>query len=454
MTWFKCIGGNGSGGSAKEGLPAIASTGTQWITLPLYDDDNPIIEFKMLQSANIAQSIIIGDLWDLSAFCLYMESDDNNYFRYNVDYSHTYTIPKKPWKWVNYKINYGTGVVTVDGVDYIPAVAKTQLHNQVYLFGLPGSHMANVAITDFKVYKNNTLYLNFEPRKDASTGAGYFYDTVGQQNYYSDSSTPLSYVEIGDTEELELIYSLQSGGVWETFANPNSTEPLIVEAYTEGAYTSGFPQIIDRKYTVDLSLLPSLDSGGDPYTTIGLTAYNVPINMRTGNNNATVYISTNGTLQSSESVRVYKQISKKDIPSTGITLFKDGSFYHQDIITFNLTNYVIEDECLKLTGAQVNGFAVNTSNIAGAYTMVVTFNMPIGTPYCQFGRSVLGGNVYDIVISGTGRISYYNYTSIADKDTCVIVTAQTGEGIFIACGDQTSYIKEITIYPHDEVVKA
>lgn len=453
MTWFRCTGGNGSSGDTKGGLPAIASTGAQWIALPLYDDDNPIIEFKMLQPTNINQSIIIGDLWDLSAFCLYMESDNNNYFRYNTSYENMYTIPRRIWKWASVKIDYALGKVTVDGVEYTTQNPKTQLHNQVYLFGLAGSHMTNVAITDFKVYKNNTLYLNFEPREDASTGAGYFYDTVGQQDYYSDSSTPLSYVEIGDTEELELVYSLQSGGVWETFANPNSTEPLIVEAYTEGAYTSGFPQIIDRKYTVDLSLLPSLDSGGDPYTTIGLTAYNVPINMRTGNNGATVYISANGTLQSSESVRVYKQISKKDIPSTGITLFKDGSFYHQDIMTFNLTNYVIEDECLKLTGAQVNGFAANTSNISKPYTMVVTFNMPIGTPYCQFGRSVLGGNVYDIVTSGTGRISYYNYTSIADDDTCVMVSAQTGEGIFIACGDQVSYIKEITIYPHDAVIK-
>ena len=192
MTWFKCIGNGGGGGQA---IKAISSTAQQSIALPLYDDDNPVITFKMMLTANSPQGIILGDLWDLAAFCLYMESDSNCYFRYNTDYSHVYTIPQKRWNWSEFNINYGTGVIVVDGVTYTPAVAKTQLHNQVRLFGLAGEHFASVAIKDFKAYKNNALYLDLDPRQDSQTGAGYFYDTVNQQSYYSGTNTPLIYSE-------------------------------------------------------------------------------------------------------------------------------------------------------------------------------------------------------------------------------------------------------------------
>lgn len=234
MTWFRCIeqNGGGGGGESKKGVPAIASTSAQWIALPFYDDDNPIIKFKMLQTNNVYQSIILGDLWDISAFCLYMESDDNNYFRYNTNYEHTYAIPKKLWKWVDVEIDYSTGKVTFDGTDYTTQNPKTQLHNQIYLFGLPGSHMANIAISEFKVYVNNTLTMDLEPRRDINTGAGYFYDLVGGQDYYSASSTPLKYYEnYLDEPSMELIYSSGTAGT-ETFTVRDSGTYLIMNGWS------------------------------------------------------------------------------------------------------------------------------------------------------------------------------------------------------------------------------
>lgn len=190
MAWFLSTGGESSGPTK-----AIASTNQQYINLPVYDDDNPIIECKLLVTANSPQAIIIGELWDLAAFCLYMESDNNLYFRYNTNYEHLYTIPQNRWNWMNVRIYYGTGIVTVDGVDYTPAVAKTQLHNQIKLFGIDG-HEASVALKDVKIYKNNSLFMDLEARKDDVTGAGYFYDKVGQQDYYSNTANPLIYTEI------------------------------------------------------------------------------------------------------------------------------------------------------------------------------------------------------------------------------------------------------------------
>ena len=187
---------SGGGGGGENNLKAIAATGQQYIELPLYDDDNPIITFKMLITANSPQGIILGDLWDLSAFCLYMESDTNCYFRYNSIYENMYTIPQNRWNWSDVSIDYKTGKVIVDGKIYSTENPKTQLHNQIKLFGLANEHMASVAIKDFKTYKNNELYLDFEPRKDAETGAGYFYDKVNKQNYYSGSNVPLIYSDL------------------------------------------------------------------------------------------------------------------------------------------------------------------------------------------------------------------------------------------------------------------
>ena len=111
----------------------------------------------------------------------------------------------------------------------------------------------------------------------------------------------------GGGGELELVYTLQAGARWETFDNPNSTEPLIVEDLLSS--TSGsFPTISVKKISVNPSTLRDR-SRGDVYNTIGKTFNNVDINMAKTASDNKLWISTNGNPTSGETIKVYKQTS-------------------------------------------------------------------------------------------------------------------------------------------------
>lgn len=183
-------------GSGGGGSKAIASTGQQSIILPFYNDDNPTIKFKFLQPYQNHFGVIIGDIWDTTGFIFYQDVNSGyNDFRYGSNNDDLYHIPKKLWKWVDVEIDYSTSKVTVDGVEYTTQNPKTQLHYPIYIFGFTNTNGSYIAISELKVYINDTLEMNLEPRKDSSTGVGYFYDTVNQQNYYSGSNSPLIYFE-------------------------------------------------------------------------------------------------------------------------------------------------------------------------------------------------------------------------------------------------------------------
>lgn len=188
-------------------LPALGSTGHQWIELPLYADDYPIIEFKLLQTEYQQGGVIVGDEWSADGFMLYMYSGGNE-FRYGTD--NIVSFPIKYWKWVDVRIDYTTGTIVYDGVTY-GGTPKTQLHKQVKLFGFSNYSCKSVAIADIKIYKNDTLYMQLEARNDETTEAGYFYDTIGNQSYYSDSSYPLLYT-VATKPYMELRYSSGTAG--------------------------------------------------------------------------------------------------------------------------------------------------------------------------------------------------------------------------------------------------
>ena len=141
-----------------------------------------------------------------------------------------------------------------------------------------------------------------------------------------------------------------------------------------------------------------------------------------------------------------------EAPQTGYTLFKNGQFYNQDKMTFNISNYVIENGCIKVSGASINGLAVATSTITDKYTLEAIAEAATNTPYVQIGRSTLGSNINDIVASGTGRLSYSNLSFSSGNDYNVTIQANNNEGVFISLGDATGYIKEISIHPADEIV--
>lgn len=96
---------------------------------------------------------------------------------------------------------------------------------------------------------------------------------------------------------INLVYELTIGSAWETFANPNSDNPLMVEAYNGG--------LIGRWF-VEPNGLPARE-GGDYYLTIGnIPTTGIPINMGQTNSGGTIYISTNGAFPTNDTyVRVY-----------------------------------------------------------------------------------------------------------------------------------------------------
>ena len=107
--------------------------------------------------------------------------------------------------------------------------------------------------------------------------------------------------EIEGNGNEELIYSLQQGARWETFPNPNSTQPLIVKAYGGNNTTV--------EVEVDVNDLPSRD-GGDYYTTVCIlpNAQGQSVNMATANSGTTICISTDNVFDTSTmGVNVYKR---------------------------------------------------------------------------------------------------------------------------------------------------
>lgn len=168
--------------------PNVMSTGYQYIELPLYDDDYPVIKARVKTLYTSIQAVYIGDIWDVSAFCLYTENGVPQ-FRYTTSDVATIASPKFN-EFVDIEMDYAAGTLKYDGTTY-GGVQKTQLHNTVKLFGLSGK-CSIFAIEEMKIYKNNALYMNLIPRVDAS-GQGYLYDTIGHQSYSSVTSTPLVY---------------------------------------------------------------------------------------------------------------------------------------------------------------------------------------------------------------------------------------------------------------------
>lgn len=206
MTWFKCIGQDGGGGGGGDTIKFLGSNKNQWIALPLYSDDYPVIKTKIMTTELLGQQALIGDLWDVSSFMLYSEGDNNLAFRYttgNVD-----NIPSKPYKWVDLELDYTAGTCKYDGITY-GGIQKTQLHNQIYLFGLSNYQLSYCALSDIQIYKNGNLYMNLVPMDDSN--GGYYYDTVGQQSYRSASSTPLIYNDMDANLMQDITYIFKDG---------------------------------------------------------------------------------------------------------------------------------------------------------------------------------------------------------------------------------------------------
>lgn len=174
------------GGGASE--PFIGSTGTQKIALPFYSDEAIKVEFDMLQGSYENNKVILGDIWSENGVVLYAYNALNSM---RITYSIDRTFTPNKWHWSHIELDFTTGTLTVDGVEIVSAY-QAHGHNQQNLFGITNQYSC-VGIKNFKVYKSDVLFLDFEPRKDDVTSEGYFYDRVSGNEYRGNN--PLVYVE-------------------------------------------------------------------------------------------------------------------------------------------------------------------------------------------------------------------------------------------------------------------
>lgn len=192
MAWYRC--GTGGGGQPAEKIPFVASSGAQYLSLPVYTDEDIIIKAKILiPSAPTAEVSFINSEWSVNGFGFH---GGYGYLQLRYNTSSDPRFNNKDWKWVNVEYNTTDGTLLYDGTTY-GGTHQAYAHKAVQIFGVDNGHFSAMAISEMKVFKDGALYMNLEPRKDASTGAGYLYDTIGEQSYYSLTSTPLIYEEYG-----------------------------------------------------------------------------------------------------------------------------------------------------------------------------------------------------------------------------------------------------------------
>lgn len=174
----------GQGGGVE---PYIASTGSQYIDLPFYSDEDIQVEFDLMQGTNLETNrVILGDVFQTYGIVLYAYGASNQ-MRMTSSIDQSYSAPK--WVWSHIELDFSTGTLIVDGTTIVSSY-QSHGHNQQHLFGLTGGggNPASCAIKNFKVYKDGDLFLDFEPRKDETTGEGYFHDKVSRTDYYGNNS--------------------------------------------------------------------------------------------------------------------------------------------------------------------------------------------------------------------------------------------------------------------------
>lgn len=188
MGWSLCQGGNGGGGNSK--IPCICSDGRQYITLPVYGDEDLVVKFKLLRGNHESTSAVICGGWGTYKFLFHTYGYEYYYY---TGTNSSVRIPEKPYVWQDCEL--GLGYAIVDGTTYTGG-SDTRDHDALTVFGNGNNYLSNVAIGEIEIYKDGVLYLDLIPMQDSQTGEGYYHDNVGNQDYYSETSTPLIYSEL------------------------------------------------------------------------------------------------------------------------------------------------------------------------------------------------------------------------------------------------------------------
>lgn len=189
------------------------------------------------------------------------------------------------------------------------------------------------------------------------------------------------------------VYTLTVGGSWEYFTDPQSDNPLLVEAVGGGAI---------RSYRVNTDLLPTYES----YTTIGTDIMGHAINM-CKSSNGDIGISVNDSSISGETVKVYEVIGysiesnyeRTPLYITPVTIAGEITL-DDDITNYDDIEFVVDYD------GSTGVFRCNTTEFINSFPNIVspTITTPhfLLSPYEDiYCRSIMGTDnnkiyIYDI----------------------------------------------------------
>ena len=188
MTWYRSGRGN-------EKIKQLGSTGSQSITLPVKASEHLKFEFELYHLYGSGDFCFFADIWSGTGWLVHTRQWDIGYRYSNSSGSEIYSITPYTKKIVE--------ITTYDGTLIVDGVVKTTGHTVSYtsgenikMFGMNSSNSCCATVGTTKIYKDNVLYMCLVPMKDETTGAGYYYDTINRQSYYSTTNSPLIYAEM------------------------------------------------------------------------------------------------------------------------------------------------------------------------------------------------------------------------------------------------------------------
>lgn len=188
MAWIRGSTINGGGG-----IPCLFATGKQYIDTGITGNTHPKIKFKLFVPYQQGSSCL-ASAWSTTAFFCQIGGTTLLYFASNNN-SVSATILINEWN----EIEIGADYIIVNGVTYSVTGGSYSNNENIKLFGVVTSYgeLGQIGISEIEMYDNNdNLLRHYIPKKDATTGNGYFYDSVNQTDNYSATATPLIYLKI------------------------------------------------------------------------------------------------------------------------------------------------------------------------------------------------------------------------------------------------------------------
>ena len=191
MGYIACFGNGGSTTS-----PYVVATGQQSIDLPIYGDETDlVIKFKIFRyEYSQGNTAIFGSTWNNRHFLL---TTEGGLFTYYIGGTYI-QFPVNRGEVMDIELGYD--YVKVNGTLIQGSGAGTREHSLISIFSVnSGSNNAFCIMGGVQIFVEGDMVMDLVPMQDNQTSEGYYHDTIGNQNYYSTSSTGLKYIEMKAT---------------------------------------------------------------------------------------------------------------------------------------------------------------------------------------------------------------------------------------------------------------